>query len=207
MIVRQLRKLSVAFVVLCAALFAVPAFGGTITGLQYTSSPLFGARTVRVSPTEFNFDVSHSVDQNTIHCFIVNPHPSNWEPLWRWLHLAAPSHQPLQIGHYGNVSRWPFQDVNQPGLDFHPGGDSPSWITGYFDILEVVYGDNIEVRSLAVDFVQFSHGNKDQWYRGSFRYNSSIPLSSVPEPSALLLMASGLTVLFAFVRFRFKQHV
>lgn len=80
------------------------------------------------------------------------------------------------------------------GQDSRVVGDSTTWVT----ILDVEYGpDGIVPTMLAMDFIHFEDtGNQPdvnfEDYRysfGSFRYNSSIPLTGpVPEPAPLLFM-------------------
>lgn len=104
---------------------------------------------------------------------------------------------PLEPGTYiGN--RFPIEGHNDLGFawgqDGRTTGSSTSWVT----ILEVEYGpDGVVPTKLAMDFIHFEDtGNRldvnfeDYRYSfGSFRFNSSVPLTApVPEPASVMFM-------------------
>jgi hypothetical protein len=75
-------------------------------------------------------------------------------------------------------------------------------LTGLFNVLEIVYGPGGSVSSFAVDFLQYDEGIETRWNLGSLRYNSSVPISLVPEPMSWAMFAAGLAALATFSRRR-----
>ncbi len=99
--------------------------------------------------------------------------------------LQLPEDQPLKKGNYVG-HRFPFQGKDYAGFDWSGNGRGLNTSTSYFNILEVEYSpDGKEVVKIAVDFIQFEETwNKvvldkeiDRWGYGSYRYNSSLPIS------------------------------
>jgi hypothetical protein len=109
--------------------------------------------------------------------------------------LAAPNNQPLEVGFYDNVARYPFQTDDQPGFDFHGDGRGNNTLCGSFEILEIAFDPDGNLERLAVDFTQYGSELPDMWLTGQFRYNSDIPISSVPIPAGIWLLGSGCAVL------------
>ncbi|KPK38103.1 MAG: hypothetical protein AMJ78_10510 [Omnitrophica WOR_2 bacterium SM23_29] len=195
----RIEKSIFAAAVLLVALIVFPVIASANTLLYYTSSPsswVGHGETVTVSPSDgFDFFVSRNFDQGVsfrIDNLATNPDP--WSHKWWLIDFAAPFDAPLQVGHHGNATRFPFQDPSVPGLAFCGNGRGDNTLTGYFDVFEAVYDTNSEVTSFAADFVQYDEGIEDWWNRGSVRYNSEIP---IPEPSTILLFGFGLASLFA----------
>jgi hypothetical protein len=120
--------------------------------------------------------------------------------------FAAPSYnpvtntntgQPLSVGFYNNATRWPFNSPTKPGLDISGNGRGNNQLSGWFNVLEIAYGGNGDILSFAVDFRQYDENltmSGPSLY-GSLRFNSTIPLSPVPELSPLVLWAGGLAAL------------
>ncbi len=117
---------------------------------------------------------------------------------WWSLDLSAPNDELLEVGHYHDAWRWPFNLDDGAGLSFtgEGRGNNTSW--GYFDILEVEYDQDNNPLVLAVDFAQYDTTtyagqipNFDEGLYGQLRYNSDIPLSTVPLPGAIWLLGSG----------------
>lgn len=178
-----------------------------ITGLYYTSSPtswVGHGETVVIDPSDgFDFFVSRNFDQGV--SFAINDFASNpdfWSTRWWYLDFTAPFNQLLQPGHYANATRFPFQDVDDPGLDFSGNGRGNNRLSGFFDVLEVSYGAKSEVLAFAANFTQFDENRSDWWNRGSIRFNSSISLLSVPEPHSLALFTIGAIILFGTLTLR-----
>jgi hypothetical protein len=124
--------------------------------------------------------------------------------------FVAPTYNPetntnngnrLEVGFYNYATRFPFNSPTRPGLDFSGNGRGNNRLGGWFDILEVVYGEDDEILKLAVDFRQFdeSESMTGPSTFGSLRINSDIalnftgsPISGVPVPAAVWLFGSGL---------------
>jgi len=180
--------------VLITILITFSAVADADTVLYYISSPFSwvgGGETVTVTRADgFGFFASRNYDQGVsfyINDFATNPDPQSER--WWSIDFAAPYNVPLQLGHYADATRFPFQDPPYPGLNFSGNGRGNNTLLGYFDVYETLYGVHDEVLSFAADFVQYDEGFEDAWNRGSIRYNSSIP---IPEPSTLLLISFGL---------------
>ncbi len=108
---------------------------------------------------------------------------------WWWLELAAPYEATLVPGFYDNAARFPFQDIDQPGLDFIGNNRGNNENSGHFTVLEAVYGAGGEVESFAVDFTQYGEEDPLRWINGQVRYNSDVPY--IPEPTTVLLLGLG----------------
>lgn len=178
----------------CAATFAssAPANQLAYGGNGYVA----GGKTDTISSLDgFDFTVSlndrHSL---TIHINDFASNPDFQDTQFFMLMLAAPSNLELKPGLYQGATRAPFQTAQEPGLWFAGNGRGSNQITGEFRILDITF-DGDRLGSLAVDFVQ----NEENGYLGqtvgSLRYQSLVPLSPVPEASAItmtLVAAGGL---------------
>lgn len=111
--------------------------------------------------------------------------------------LGAPADQNrLTAGLYTGVT-----DISQvaqgPTLTFSGNGRGVTTHDGWFRIWEITYSlDFTRVESVAFDFEQGRPGSPVT-ITGSWRYNSNIPLSPVPEPTTaaiMLLTLSGATL-------------
>ncbi len=198
-----LIRLGVCFVISQLVFFANSALATQITAFSYTSSQtswVGGGQTVFVTPSDgFDFTVSHS-PANAISLFI-NDFAHNSDPFGtQWWHVdfAAPMNQLLQVDIYQGAAEFPFQDSGQPGLNFDGNGRGNETLSGFFEVLQVLYGDNGLVLSFAADFTQYDGRSIKAWNYGRIRYNSDIPLTApVPEPVSAALFCAGL----AFVGF------
>ena len=117
-----------------------------------------------------NYDNGVSID--------VNGLGDGWS-----ISFAAPGDAPLTKGTtYLGATRFPFQSGN-PGLSFTGNGRGNNTLTGWFTVLDIVYGSDSNIVSFAADFVQYDEGNTNAWNVGSVRYNSIIPgnFPSAPE--------------------------
>ena len=132
---------------------------------------------------------------NGLHLFITKGQ-ERWE-----LDFELGNQGALTIGEHLNVREWPFNHED-PGMFLAMGGRANNQITGKFDVLDVKYEDG-ELRSAAIDFLQFSNGNPDRWIVGSVRFNSSIPVM-IPEPLPItLLVLAGFCIVY---RYHFRRH-
>ncbi len=90
------------------------------------------------------------------------------------------------------------------------GEDYSGQKNGYFDVLEMEYGQSGELVGFAIDFYQQDILSLNVGIRGGIRFNSDLDFSSlnreiapVPEPATLLLFGSG--VLGLAIRLRAKN--
>ena len=101
--------------------------------------------------------------------------------------LVGANGEDLHVGRYENARR--FGNWTNPTMDFYGAGRGLNDAVGWFEILELTWGDNYRPTVLAVDFYTESFPNASHSKTtGSLRFNSNIPLSPVPEPSSALLM-------------------
>jgi hypothetical protein len=102
---------------------------------------------------------------------------------WWLVELAAPSNRPLAVGLYRNAQHYPYQRSAFPGINFEGNGRTNSYVTGSFEILELVARPDGTILSFAADFIQFDEDIADWWNKGSLRFNSNRPLSFLALPS------------------------
>lgn len=109
--------------------------------------------------------------------------------------------QPLKVGMYNNVmGDWRYEPMNAGMLVSSPMGQVVEW-SGWFNVLDIAYGQNGDLSRFAVDFMQFDTTNQSgPALRGSLRYNVAMPMVAVPEPGTWLLMLGGLGLLAVAVR-------
>lgn len=131
--------------------------------------------------------------------------------------FAAPSYDPvantndgqqLVAKFYDNATRFPFNSPTRSGMDISGNGRGNNQLSGWFNVLEAVYGTDGVVERFAVDFRQYDE-NLDQTgpsLYGSLRFNSDIPLTPVPEPAAYVLIMLGLGLVFVAARGRRPFH-
>ena len=156
------------------------------------------------------FNISKNYDEGATVTFDDGNH-------WRF-EFAAPTYDPitntndgnsLEIGFYDNATRFPFNSPTRPGLDFSGNGRGNNQLGGWFDVLEIEYGLNNDILSLAIDFRQFdeSESMSGPSTFGSLRINSDIALnytgealSQVPVPASAWFLGSALLGLFGVKR-------
>ena len=166
--------------------------GYTAGGNTDTISSLNGFVFIPNSSPSLN-NVSFFIDD-----FATNPIFQNTQ--FFLLYFAAPSGSDLQVGDYENATRAPFQDPGVPGLWFAANGRGSNQITGSFRVLDVSFASDNTITSLAVDFLQNDeNGLLGQSY-GSFRYQSNVPITTIPEPSTQALAILGLLVAAPMLR-------
>jgi hypothetical protein len=85
--------------------------------------------------------------------------------------FAAAGGVPLAPGAYENAQRFPFNDLDRPGLSVTGDGHGCNELSGRFDVLEVTYGQNDDVLSFAADFVQYCETTMPPLY-GSIRFRA-----------------------------------
>ncbi len=109
--------------------------------------------------------------------------------------LATTSPQ-MWIFNFGEITSpglyyTPFSIIQRPSTNISLEGLN---LAGWFDIKELQFGPSGNVNVLAVDFYQHNNGPYD--LHGSIRLNSSLMLSTIPEPSALLMLISSSLLLW-----------
>jgi hypothetical protein len=123
--------------------------------------------------------------------------------------FAAPSYDPttntnigqsLEVGLYTNAQRFPFNSPTKPGINISGNGRGNNAQTGWFDVLEIEYDATGNLSKFAVDFKQFDESSTTSGLYGSLRFNSSIAINTVPEPSTFAIMVIGLVGMVAAVR-------
>ncbi|MGI9261245.1 MAG: hypothetical protein ACR2QR_04380 [Woeseiaceae bacterium] len=99
--------------------------------------------------------------------------PSDW---WT-LNLAAPENAEIQPGVYSGAIRFPFQEVDQPGLSFSGNGRGCNRLTGSFDVLEVTYDGAGDVTALSANFEQHCE-DATPGLNGSIVFNTVPPVGA-----------------------------
>src|SRR5262249_6749010 len=87
-----------------------------------------------------------------------------------------------------------------PGLWFAANGRGSNEITGSFRVLDVSFASDNTITSLAVDFLQNDEdGLLGQSY-GSFRYQSNVPITTIPVPPTQAVAIRGVLVVALMLR-------
>jgi hypothetical protein len=176
-----------------------------ITALYYFSEPgdwIGQGETVWVTPADgFDFGVSRNFDNGV--SFSINNFNDPTVPFqdqqWWYLDFAAPFDAELAVGAYEGATRFPFQDISEPGLSFSGNGRGCNTLTGRFDILEVSYAAGGDVQQFAANFEQHCEGGDPALF-GQIRYNSTVTVDPVPLPAAVWLFGSGIIGLIGLAR-------
>jgi hypothetical protein len=108
--------------------------------------------------------------------------------------------QPLHVGLYTNAQRFPFNSPTKPGINISGNGRGNNTQTGWFNVLDIEYDAAGDLSKFAVDFKQFDESSITTGLYGSLRFNSSIAINPVPEPSTFALMVLGLFGVVATAR-------
>lgn len=74
------------------------------------------------------------------------------------LNFAAPGDVDLTTGLYSNATRFPFQDVTEPGLDISGAGRGCNTLEGNFEVTNLVYDSEGEVEKFEATFEQHCSG-------------------------------------------------
>lgn len=110
--------------------------------------------------------------------------------------FTGPNDSLLTPGAIYVATRFPFQEDGRAGFSWSYSSRALNTSTTVFTVLEVEYDSETNLPTkLAIDFTQFEDtwGDLDpssddyKWSFGSFRYNSDIPVSVIPEPSSITL--------------------
>jgi hypothetical protein len=170
--------------------------------LYYTGNGyVAGGKTDTISSLDgFDFSVN-SFGANALSIYINDfaTNPDFQTTQFFLVMLSAPSGLDLQVGTYADATRAPFQEFGSPGLWFAGNGRGSNQITGGFRILDIAFQNNT-LSTLAVDFMQNEeNGYLGQTY-GSLRYQSAIPLTTIPEPSTLALLCIAFGAVVAYRR-------
>jgi hypothetical protein len=109
------------------------------------------------------------------------PSVSSWS-----VGFAAPGDAVLTVGTYENATRFPFQAANVPAMDFSSTGRGDNRLLADFEVLEISFEPNGDLRSLAVDFTYYGEERLHQPTVGEIRFNAGVP---EPTAGALALVA------------------
>lgn len=121
---------------------------------------------------------------------------------WWSLDFSGPDRTPLTVGVYPGAVRLSVQGPGQPGLDFSGNGRGNNTLTGWFEVLEIEISPQQTVASFAADFIQYDEGSAGAWNVGAIRFNSTVPITVVPEPASILLLSLGAVAVLGLVRRR-----
>jgi hypothetical protein len=97
--------------------------------------------------------VTGSSDNSTVHVTVDGAHGD-----WWYLDIAAPQGQTLTPGTYTGATRYPFQGVAEPGLDFDGDGRGCNELTGSFTVQQAVFGPKGYVQEFDATFEQHCEG-------------------------------------------------
>jgi hypothetical protein len=103
---------------------------------------------------------------------------------WWNLDLAAPGDATLLPGIYENAQRFPFQDIDVPGLSLSGDGRGCNTLTGRFVVYQVEYDGNGQPVKLDADFEQHCEGSTPAAY-------GKVLLNAVPHATISRKMRSA----------------
>ena len=130
----------IALVSLALAVFSANA--APITAFYYTSSPeswVGHGETVTVAEG-FQFTARTELRQRRVVCDRRLPdQPRLSEDSLLVPRLCRAFSALLTVGFYDHATRFPFQDAENPGLDFSGNGRGNNMLTGFLEVLEAVY--------------------------------------------------------------------
>lgn len=114
----------------------------------------------------------------------------------RWIDLDFSTDKlgtPLDVGTYLGAQRFPFNDPGHPGLDLTDTGGGFNTLDGQFQIFDIKRDAQGIVTAFAASFEIFNYPapTGSPLIGGRIWYNSDVSISSVPEPSTLVLLAIG----------------
>ncbi len=170
----------VVFAALLATLVASHAIAG-VTSLLLQGDPgdfIVGNQQLFFTPLDGTFGIYRNHD-NGVSVYFNAPLPSGEH--WG-LDFAAPGNQPLTVGSYAGATRYPLQNVSQPGLDVDGDSRGCNTLTGQFEIKEVTYGSGDNIVNFWATFEQHCEGGTPAAF-GEIRFNAtSAPAYSTSAP-------------------------
>ena len=97
---------------------------------------------------------------------------------WFFLNLAAPEGQVLAPGAYENAARYPFQNSDQPGLDFWGDGRGCNTVAGRFDVEAIKISSFGYVERLKANWELHCEGAEPALF-------GTVDITNPPPPPAL----------------------
>ena len=160
------------------------------SSFYFTSTPsswVGHGETELITPENGSISLAQVVYDSGLHLAITTTSGEDW-----YLDFGTSTRGNLSDGMYANATRFPFNNGSSPGLSFIGQGRGDNTLTGWFDVLDIIYSGST-VTSAAVDFVQYDEGYVSWENYGSIRYNSAIPIdfTPIPEPQSLVFAAIG----------------
>jgi hypothetical protein len=156
-----------------------------------------------VTPADgWTFSASASADHSYVRLRTRSLDPNAPLNNYYWdLDLEATTGNVLTPGFYPGATRYPFNAANEPGMWLSGNHLGHNTITGYYTVLEAVFGPGTTVNRFAVDFRQYGNGDPNVWVDGKFRFNATVP---EPATFGLLLLAAPAIVVAG--RRRSRSH-
>lgn len=87
------------------------------------------------------------------------------------LSFAAPGDAVLSPGIYNNATRFPFQEVTEPGLSVSGAGRGCNTLDGSFEVTKIVFDNNDEVQEFAASFEQHCTNSSNPALYGLVNFN------------------------------------
>ena len=141
------------------------------------------------TPADGSFNISRNADEGVSLRF----RGASIEDDWWSADFAAPGDALLVPGLYEGATRFPFQEPDEPGLDFSGCGRGSNTLTGRFEVLCAEYGPGGEVLRFGVNFEQHSEGAEPALF-GKIRYNMPSSVEAAPTLDALADFSGGESV-------------
>lgn len=184
------------------------------TVLFFTSSPtnFIGMGATRtITPVDHIFTATRKLEgdpfANSVRLKATNK-PGGVYDYWALDLIGSEDSLPV-VGEYFGAGHYPGQSLHQPGMRFYGNGRDETLTSSQFIVLEAVYDASSQIQKFAVDFLQIERGDPARWIHGSFRYNSTIPVTVPEPPTSVLGMSSalfGLAIVLRRNRHRVASH-
>ena len=167
-------RLSLVATVVCCLLYGSSASAGTALALRSSEGDYIGqGQSTTYSESSGTFSATRNFDGG------VSVSYTGASESWS-LDFAAVGGADLVPALYEKATRFPFQEIDEPGLSVSGAGRGCNMLEGRFRVHQVVYGAGDAVDAFAADFVQYCDGSPVPLV-GGIRVNADDVFSAIVD--------------------------